>query len=82
MRLGTTVQISVEYTTLMLGALRMGGKVWEGAATADENGNFKTDAIDLETCMPSSNTEYTVRVKSTTDDGRSSETLVLKLKRA
>lgn len=78
---GTTVQISVEYTTVLLGALRTGGKVWEGTAAVDDNGQFTTPSIDLDTLIAGSNTEYTVRVRSTTDDGRSSETAVLKLKK-
>lgn len=78
---GATVRVEIEYTTMLLGALRVGGKVWEGSADVDEKGVFETKPIDLDTFLAGSNTEYTVRLKTVSADGRESEVTTLVLKK-
>ncbi len=78
---GSKVQIKVSYVKTVLGAFRMNGTVAEVEVTADDNGVFRTDKIDLNTGLGSGDTTYTATAVTVGANGKKSEETQLILKR-
>lgn len=57
---GSKVKISIEYVTLLLGALPLSGILPEQTVTVDSKGQFTSEPIDLGTLGKSKDTGYTL----------------------
>jgi hypothetical protein len=76
----TRVQVQIEYTTMVLGAVRMGGSIAEVVVDVNEKGQWETRPISLDTLLRGSDTQYTVRVIGIGAEGVRSEPTVLRLR--
>lgn len=76
------VQIRIEFTQRLLGAIPMSGTIVEIEVAADANGNWTTKELDLDTGLGRSNITYTVTVTTLGADDKTSEPVKITLKRS
>lgn len=67
------VRITVEYTTLLLGAVPVGGTLSEQTVDTAADGTFKSEQIKLQSLPGGKNTTYTVTARSVNANGDESE---------
>ncbi len=56
----TQVRVKVDYSSKVLGLLPVQGTAADAVVTADGNGNWKTDPIDLKNLFSNRNVDYTI----------------------
>jgi hypothetical protein len=78
---GAHVRLTVEYVSVVLGALHFSGKVADQTVTADEKGNFLSAPVELGTMFGAKDTEYTLKAVIVSTDDTLSEPKVVKFKR-
>ena len=76
---GSKVRIKVDYTKTALGILRMNGTVAEIDVTADDQGYWKTDPIDLNTGLGSGATTFNITATTIGASGKKSSVSKLTL---
>ena len=57
---GSRVHVHVDYATRVAGVARLTGQVADMVVTADQNGRFKTDPINMDTFFAGRGTTYTI----------------------
>ena len=75
------VEVTVSYTTRLLGLLRSGGAISTATYDVKADGTYATDPINIKISIEGKNTEYTVSVVSIAADGTRSEPQTVKLTR-
>ncbi|MHB1001075.1 MAG: copper amine oxidase N-terminal domain-containing protein [Armatimonadota bacterium] len=78
---GAQVHISVSYVSSILGALKVTGALTDQTITANDQGIFTTEPIDLGTMLGSKDTEYTLTAVTVGTEGNESLPTVVKFKR-
>lgn len=76
-----SVEITVEYTTRLLGVLPTRGSISTTTVTPDANGKFTSEPISLKISLEGRGTEYTVTVVSISADGTRSESSSVRITR-
>ncbi len=74
------VVIKVEYRASLFGLLETTGLVYEGEVEVNEDGTYKTEAIDARGLLQSNASEYIITVTSVSKSGRKSQPTVRRLK--
>jgi hypothetical protein len=77
---GSKVQVKVDYSRTTLGLFKMTGTVAETEVTADDQGRWITDPIDVRTGLGGGSTTYTITAVTIGPNGRKSDTTKLTLK--
>jgi hypothetical protein len=75
------VLVRIDYSSTLLGVLGSKGTLFEKVVIADENGNWQTGNVRLDTVGTGSGTEYTVTAKVVGANGVESEPTVHKFTR-
>ena len=75
------VEITIDYSTQLLGILNNKGQLSATTLDVDKNGNYKSDALSLKLDLGGRNTEYTVTVVGIGEDGTRSLPQTVKLTR-
>ncbi|MHB1462835.1 MAG: copper amine oxidase N-terminal domain-containing protein [Armatimonadota bacterium] len=76
----TSVRITVEYSTKVLGLFETNGALTDQIATTNSKGIFKSSDISLTTLIQGSNTIYTINVTSVNANGDESEPTTVSVK--
>lgn len=77
----TRVEITVDYSTQLLGLLNNKGQLSATTVDVDKNGNFKSDELNLRLDLGGRNTEYTITVVGIGADGTRSLPQTVRLTR-
>ena len=70
----TQVRVKVDYSSKLLGLLPVQGTASDAIVTADKNGNWKTDPIDLNNLLSNRNVDYTISATAISTTAEKSET--------
>lgn len=75
------VQVRIEFTQRVLGAIPMSGVISEVEVEADDKGNWSTKELDLDTGLGRSNITYTITVTTVGEGDKVSDPTKITLKR-
>lgn len=75
------VQVRIEFTQKVLGAIPMSGVISEVEVEADDKGNWTTKELDLDTGLGRSNITYTITVTTIGEGDKVSDPTKISLKR-
>ncbi len=74
------VRLTVEYTTVLLGAVPVGGTLSEQTVETAADGSFKSQPVKLQTLLGGKDTTYTITVRSVNANGDESEPVSVTVK--
>ena len=74
------VRLTVEYTTVLLGAVPVGGTLSEQTVETAADGTFKSQPVKLQTLLGGKNTTYTITVVAVNANGDESEPVTVTVK--
>jgi hypothetical protein len=70
----TQVRVKVDYSSKLLGLLPVQGTAADAIVTADRNGNWKTDPIDVNNLLSNRNVDYTISATAISATAEKSDT--------
>lgn len=74
------VRLTVEYTTMLLGAVPVGGTLSEQTVETAADGTFKSQPVKLQTLLGGKNTTYTITAVAVNANGDESEPMSVTVK--
>ncbi len=76
----TQVRVKVDYSSKVLGLLPVQGTAADSVVTADGNGNWKTEPIDLKNLFSNRNVDYTISATAVSATDEKSDTTQFRFK--